>query len=83
MFLISLFSSSVDVDGALSAPRVTPNFAGLGRKLGTLLLGVVNPAFLAVSLTDLGLSESHPCGAFLKEEQPVMEVPAIARDAAE
>lgn len=35
-------------------------------KLGQLLLGTINPAFWAYSLADLGLTENHPCRAFIE-----------------
>ena len=73
-------SSSVSIAGSLSEPTIAPSLIGFGRKIGTLLLGAVNPAFLAIGLADLGLSEDHPCAAYMKAEEPVSEVPAVARD---
>ncbi|NCC21049.1 MAG: hypothetical protein EOM26_01140 [Alphaproteobacteria bacterium] len=51
----------VTITGPIGNPSIGPSMMGLGAKLGGLLLGTVNPAFLAFSLTDLGLTEEHPC----------------------
>lgn len=65
---ISLGDMSVPVriKGPLFSPSVGVDRAGLGMKLGQLLLGTINPAFWAYSLADLGLTENHPCRAFIE-----------------
>ena len=62
-------SPSVNVRGPIASPRISPNTASLLGKLGGLALGVVNPAFLAFSLTDLGVSEDHPCYDYIKQAE--------------
>ena len=52
---------AVLVKGDLTNPSVSPSKLSLGKKIGGILLGTVNPALLAVSLSDLGISEGHPC----------------------
>ncbi len=59
-------SSALQIKGPLSKPSVSPSLLGLGKKVGGLLLGAVNPAFLAFSFADLGLSDSHPCASYIK-----------------
>ncbi|HTK85393.1 MAG TPA: AsmA-like C-terminal region-containing protein [Patescibacteria group bacterium] len=56
---------SARVKGPLANPDIGPDNLSLGKKAGGLLLGVVNPAFLVFSLTDLGLNDQHPCHKFL------------------
>lgn len=78
---ISLGDMSVPVriKGPLFAPSVGVDRAGLGMKLGQLFLGTINPAFWAYSLADLGLTENHPCRAFIEagaEEAGTGEEPA-------
>ncbi len=70
-------SSAVNISGPLSDLTVTPNVFDLGKKVGGLLLGAVNPAFYALTLADLGLNDDHPCKAFVieKEVLPPLEVP--------
>lgn len=58
---------TVDVTGPVSAPRIEPDGLSVGKKIGELFLGTLNPVFFALSLTDLGLNESHPCHAYLKK----------------
>ena len=57
----------VVLSGSLGDLSVSPSAVDLGKKIGGLLLGAINPAFLALSLTDLGLSDDHPCKAFVIE----------------
>lgn len=66
-------SSAVNVSGPLSDLKTSPNVFSLGKKVGGLLLGTVNPAFFALSLADLNLSENHPCKEFIIEQE---ELPA-------
>lgn len=55
---------SVRMKGPLGAPTISPDAFSLGQKLGGALLGVVNPVFLAASLTDFGLGKNHSCSQF-------------------
>jgi hypothetical protein len=59
---------SVRMKGPLNAPKVSPDALSLGTKLGGALLGVVNPVFLAASLTDFGLGKNHSCSEFTTEK---------------
>lgn len=61
---------SLRVKGPLGNPSVGPDTLSLGKKAGSLLLGVVNPAFLVFSMTDLGLNDKHPCHAFIGNKAP-------------
>ncbi|MCB1555975.1 MAG: AsmA family protein [Alphaproteobacteria bacterium] len=58
-------SPAVSIAGPVFTPKIKPTTSSLLKKLGGAALGLVNPAFLAFSLTDLGLTESHPCHAFI------------------
>lgn len=58
-------SSAVKIQGEIASPSISPSLLGLGQKVGTLLLGTVNPAFFALSLADLGLNDNHPCRSYL------------------
>lgn len=63
----------VTITGPLSNPEISPSPMGVVEKLGGLSLGLVNPAFLAYSLTDLGLAEDHPCRPYIKDAQGAEE----------
>jgi len=65
----TLTSVPVRISGSLSKPSIGPDTMGLGTKIGGLLLGAVNPAFLVFSMTDLGLTENHPCYEFIGKPQ--------------
>ena len=58
----------VVVSGPLSDPSYAPSLMGLGETIGKLALGAINPAFLLVTMTDLGLSDNHPCKKFIEGE---------------
>ncbi|MCB9989845.1 MAG: hypothetical protein H6867_00515 [Rhodospirillales bacterium] len=58
-------ATAVRVKGDLTRPKIETDSFSLFEKIGGLALGIVNPAFLAFSLTDLGLTESHPCHEFI------------------
>ncbi|MEM7650934.1 MAG: hypothetical protein AAF204_02485, partial [Pseudomonadota bacterium] len=62
-------SSAVNVSGPISNLKTSPNVFDLGKKVGGLLLGAVNPAFYAVTLADLNLSDKHPCKQFVIEQE--------------
>lgn len=59
-------ATAVHLEGPLEKPSIDPDVFSLGKKLGGLFLGTINPAFLAFSLTDFGFSEKHPCQTYLK-----------------
>lgn len=61
----TLTAVPVRVSGILPDIAARPDTFGLGSKLGTLLLGTVNPAFWVLSLTELGVGENHPCRKFI------------------
>ncbi|MCB9988382.1 MAG: AsmA family protein [Rhodospirillales bacterium] len=59
----------VRISGPLTEPDIAPDTLALGLKLGELFLGTINPAFLAYTLTDLGLTDKHPCRPFLEGDE--------------
>lgn len=59
---------AVKVTGDIASPRIAPDRFSIGKKLGGLFLGTINPVFFAVSLTDLGLNEKHPCHKYLNAD---------------
>lgn len=61
---------AVRVKGDIASPRIEPDRFSIGKKLGSLFLGTINPVFFAVSLTDLGLNEKHPCHKYLNAKRP-------------
>ncbi len=66
-------ASAINIKGPILKPSIGVDTFSLFEKLGGLALGVVNPAFLALSMTDLGVTEEHPCYEFIgkpKEEEP-------------
>jgi hypothetical protein len=65
-------ATAVHVKGPLSDVSVTPSALDIGKKVGGLLLGAVNPAFYAVTLVDLGLNEDHPCKQYLIEKEELV-----------
>ncbi len=68
-------SSAVIISGPIGKPSITPSTLDLGKKIGGLLLGTVNPAFLAFTLADLNMGDDHPCKAFIKvSDDDVIEV---------
>lgn len=66
-------STAVNIEGPIASPSIGPSAFDLGKKLGGLALGLVNPAFLAYSLTDLGLSDAHPCAEFITGKETKTE----------
>lgn len=62
-------SVPVTLSGPLGEPEISPSPLGIIKKLGGLSLGLVNPAFLAYSFTDLGLAEDHPCRPYIEDAQ--------------
>lgn len=80
-------SAAVNITGPLNELEVSPNMLDLGKRVGGILLGAVNPAFYALSVADLGLRDNHPCSEFIiqKETLPPPEEkkkePAASPDA--
>ena len=60
-------ATAINVTGPLTDPKVSPNALSLGKKIGGLLVGAINPAFLAISITDFGISKEHPCMESVKQ----------------
>ncbi len=61
-------SAGVVLSGAIQSPNASVSKLDLGKKIGGLLLGAVNPAFYVATLADMGLGDDHPCHAFVPEE---------------
>ena len=78
-------SAAVNVTGPLSDLSVSPNTFSLAKKAGGILLGTVNPAFYALTLTGLGLDDGHPCKEFVieREELPPPEIQSPEEEGAE
>lgn len=68
-------ATAVDISGPILSPSIEADDFSVFEKLGGLALGVVNPAFLVFSLTDLGLTENHPCRKFIGEPGPENPAP--------
>lgn len=66
-------SSAVNVSGPLSDLKTSPNVFDLGKRVGGLLLGAVNPVFYAVTLADFALADDHPCKAYVIEKETLAE----------
>ncbi len=62
---IGSLATAINITGSIGNPSISPSLFSFGAKIGGLLLGIVNPAFLAFTLTDIGLSDEHPCAAFI------------------
>lgn len=60
-------AAKVNVTGPIGAPSISPDMFDLGKKIGGIALGFVNPLAFAGTLTNLGLTENHPCREFLPE----------------
>lgn len=63
---IGTMDTAVRVQGPWRKPSVEPDALSLGKKLGELFLGTINPALWAWSLTDIGVSDQHPCRPYLQ-----------------
>jgi hypothetical protein len=63
---IGNITTAVRVRGPWQNPEVGPDAFSLGKTLGKLLVGTINPALWAWSLTDMGVNEKHPCRSYLK-----------------
>lgn len=59
-------STPVKISGSVASPKISVDAAGLGLTIGSALLGIVNPASLLLTMTDLGLTENHPCREFVQ-----------------
>ncbi|MCB1651986.1 MAG: AsmA family protein [Alphaproteobacteria bacterium] len=62
-------STAVHLSGPLKDLSVTPSALDIGKKIGGLLLGAVNPAFYAITFVGLNLDDQHPCKAFVIEKE--------------
>lgn len=66
-------STAVNVTGPIADPDVSPSVFSLGKKIGGLLLGGINPAMLAFTIADMGISEDHPCRAYVRADEDAQE----------
>lgn len=55
---------SVNVRGNILKPQVSVSTTSIIGKIGGLALGTVNPAFLLLTMTDIG-GDNHPCREFV------------------
>lgn len=62
-------AAAVNISGSIASPSISPSLMSLGKKLGGLMLGAVNPALLVVTFTDLELGDDHPCSAHLNGQK--------------
>lgn len=62
-------SPAVILTGPISSPSINPSALDVGKKIGGLLLGAVNPAFYALTLVDMDLGDQHPCKGFVIESE--------------
>lgn len=60
-------ATSVSLTGPAGKPVIKPVTTSLIKKLGGIFLGTINPAFLVFTLTDLGLTDDHPCRQYLEK----------------
>ena len=64
-------STPVRVTGPFSNTVVTPQMGGMAKKIGGLLLDVVNPAFALLPVLQSGLDDYHgSCADIIKQHQP-------------
>jgi len=61
-------SVPVYLTGPWSSPSLKPSTMGLGKKIGGLVLGMANPVFFAVALSDFSLPKDHPCTAIIADQ---------------
>lgn len=59
----------VRIKGDVANPSIGPDKFSLGKKVGGLLLGTVNPIFWAINLTDFGLSDDNPCHSYFEKNK--------------
>ena len=70
MSLVSL-ATPVHVTGPVDAVVVTPEAGGMAKKIGGILLSVVNPALALIPLMETGLGDYNgTCAEILKQNQP-------------
>lgn len=70
---ISLVSvaTPVHITGPINNATVTPDARGVARKIGTMMLGVINPALAVIPLIETGMGGYEgSCAAILKQYQP-------------
>ena len=64
-------STPVRVTGPFSNTVVTPQMGGMAKKIGGLLLDVVNPAFALLPVLQSGFDDYHgSCADIIKQHQP-------------
>lgn len=75
----------VNISGDLGDPSIGPDALGVGSKIGGLLLGTVNPAFFALNLAKLGVTDEHPCSSYSSEDMKAVvdAKPAVPESAEE
>lgn len=66
---IGTLDTAVRVRGPWRKPSIEPDALSIGKKLGALFLGTINPAVWAWSLTDIGVTDQHPCRPYLEGRQ--------------
>ncbi|MAI62477.1 MAG: hypothetical protein CBB87_08375 [Micavibrio sp. TMED27] len=68
-------STGVIVSGSITNPKFKPSAVDIGKKVGSALLSAVNPAFLALSVVDVGLTDQNPCASHLTLTKPKSDNP--------
>lgn len=76
-------STAVRIKGPLASPSVGIDKADAGKKAAGLLLGAINPAFLAIAATDMSLGNGDLCEqvAALSSSNKASAVGKMIRDA--
>ncbi len=70
MQLVSV-ATPVHITGSIDHATVTPQVSGVVKKVGGMLLGVVNPALALIPILEGGMDEyKGSCAQILKEHQP-------------
>lgn len=64
---IGSLNSPFHVRGTFSAPRVSPDAELVGRGVGAIVLGVLNPLLAVIPLINDGPGEDSPCGQLVAE----------------
>jgi len=62
------FSSTINITGPLFNPNKSISTFSLAKNIGSLFLGTINPALLLFTMSDLGLTSSHPCSKYIEGE---------------
>ena len=65
------FTTPVRIKGPFDNTTVTPQASGVAKKIGGMLLGVINPALEIIPLMETELGEyKGTCAEILKKSQP-------------